>query len=156
MEDMDGNASNRDVLEELSAQHEELRQLLVACEQAADQAERTGSRAGRPMVRAATTLLEALSRHNREEERLLRPILLEADSFGEVRVSQMAEDHMAEHAAIISALRDIALIDEPAAAARALRPWLARLRQQLTTEERQFLNDRVVRDDVIAIDASDG
>ena len=153
---MMGGASNRDVLDELSAQHDELRDLLVACEQAADQAEGTGSRTGRPMVRATTRLLEALSRHNREEERLLRPILLEADSFGEVRVSQMAEDHLAEHAAIISAMRDIALIDDPGAAARALRPWLARLRQQLATEEHQFLNDRVVRDDVISIDASDG
>jgi hypothetical protein len=147
---------NRDVLAELRQQHDVLRELLAACQTAADQVEETTSREGRPLVRSATLLLEAMARHNLLEEHRLRPILLDADCFGEVRVSQMLEDHIAEHAAVAKGLRDVVLIDDPSRAARSIRACLTRLRNLLDREERQYLNDRVVRDDIVSIDPTSG
>jgi iron-sulfur cluster repair protein YtfE (RIC family) len=147
---------NREVLAELRQQHDDLRELLAACKAAADQVHETGSREGRPLVRSATLLLEAMARHNLLEEHRLRPILLESDSFGEVRLSQMLEDHIAEHAAVAEGLRDVVLIEDPVRAACSIRACLNRLRNLLDREERQYLNDRVVRDDIVSIDPTSG
>jgi hemerythrin-like domain-containing protein len=153
---MDGPVDNSSVLAELSRQHDELRALLAGCEAAAEQIEQTGSREGRPLVRAATALLEALTDHNAEEEQQLRPILLEADAFGEVRVEQMIDEHVAEHAQMVKALREVVLIEAADQAARAVRPCLARIRRHLDAEEAGYLNERVIRDDLVTIDPTGG
>jgi len=152
---MHGMSTNQEILDELRREHEDLKELLDTCDQVADEVEDSGQ-GGRALIEAVTRLLEAFASHNRAEEMALRPILLEADSFGEVRVAQMMEDHLAEHAAIVSVLRDIVLVDDLALAARALRACTDRIRQYMETEERQYLNDKVVRDDLVAIDFSDG
>lgn len=131
-------------LDELVRQHEMLRASMDECEQLADRID-----AGRgdisALVREVGSLREAFEAHNQFEERILRPILHGLDAFAEARIEHMCADHVAEH----RALRD--RLDGPTA---ELRATLYQLRAHLAAEERYFLSVRIVRDDVISIEAT--
>jgi hypothetical protein len=126
-------------LGELADQHAKLRDLMGRCEELADalDAERI---APDPLLRAVGRLRLAFDAHNRFEEELLRPVLLDAEWLGAVRVSRMVEDHAEEHRAIRQQLGSA-----PTAELRAV---IAGLRAHLDDEERTFLSGRVLRDDL--------
>jgi len=77
------------------------------------------------------------------EERLLRPVLLDHEWLGAVRVSRMVEDHVAEHRAMGHQLSAIAT---PTSELRAV---VASLRAHLDAEEGYFLSSKVLRDDLV-------
>jgi hypothetical protein len=87
-----------------------------------------------------TALRIAFDEHNHVEERALRPVLLDADWLGAVRVSRMVEEHVEEHRAIHRQLHT--------GAGSELRAVLASLREHLETEERYFLSRKVLRDNL--------
>jgi len=124
----------------LSTQHTELRDRIARCEQLADRLD-AGHAEPAQLVQEVAALRAAFDEHNRFEERLLRPVLLDADWFGAVRVSRMVEDHVEEHRAIH---RDL---DTRTSA--QLRAVLASLRDHLVSEQRHFLSHKVLRDDVV-------
>jgi iron-sulfur cluster repair protein YtfE (RIC family) len=105
---------------------------------------------------AAIALASALSRlalllasHNANEEAALRPLLAQSDAWGPERVDEMMRDHVAEHAelrAMIEPLKDLADLPRLRAASLAL---VSGLREHLESEERAFLNRRVLRDDIV-------
>jgi hypothetical protein len=128
-----------DLLGELAAQHAGLRRMIAHCEQLADGLD-TGSVDPSQLVREVAQLRIAFDTHNQFEERLLQPVLLDADWLGAVRVSRMVEDHVEEHRALGRGL------DTRASA--ELRDVLANLRTHLDTEERYFLTGKVLRDDL--------
>lgn len=132
-------------LAELAAQHEVLRGMMARCEELADELD-----AGRvdPMqlTREVAKLRLAFDSHNKFEEELLRPVLLAGDSFGEVRVDRMVEDHVGEHRAMRRQLGSPATAD--------LRAVIESLREHLETEERYFLSARVLRDDIVTVEGS--
>jgi hypothetical protein len=86
----------------------------------------------------------AFDAHNRFEEQLLRPALLAADAFGEVRVERMLEEHVVEHREMRARLGSGATAD--------LREVIATLRAHLDAEERYFLSAKVLRDDLVTIE----
>ena len=116
----------------LAAQHANLRERIDRCEELADQVDAgTG---------AVARLRAAFDEHNLFEEKLLEPLMLDADWLGAVRVSRMVEDHVEEHREMRQGLA--------ATPTGELRGVLASLRDHLATEERDFLSRKVLRDDL--------
>jgi iron-sulfur cluster repair protein YtfE (RIC family) len=124
----------------LSTQHAELREMIARCEDLADGLD-AGHVEPSQLLREVATLRSAFDTHNRFEERVLHPVLLDADWSGAVRIARMVEDHVEEHR---SMRRDL-----DATASSELRAVLANLRVHLDSEERYFLNKKVLRDDLV-------
>lgn len=126
-------------LDALATQHAGLREMIERCEELADEVD-AGAAAPTQLLREVARLRIAFDEHNQFEEQLLRPLLLDADWLGAVRVSRMVEDHVEEHRAMRLGLR--------ATPTAELRGVLASLRDHLTSEERYFLSRKVLRDDL--------
>ena len=126
-------------LDELATQHAVLRERIDRCEDLADEVDAGAAEPG-PLLDEVARLRAAFDAHNQFEERLLRPLLLDADWMGAVRVSRMVEDHVHEHRAMRVGLGATPTSD--------LRRVLADLRAHLETEEHYFLSRRVLRDDL--------
>jgi len=121
----------------LEAQHAELREQIARCEDLADGVD-AGDVDVTALLREVADLRRAFSAHNQLEERVLRPVLLDADWLGEVRVSRMVEDHVEEHRALCGELAT--------STSWALRRVLASLRSHLDSEDRHLLIRKVPRD----------
>ncbi len=98
------------------------------------------------LTREVVKLRLAFDAHNKFEEQLLRPVLLEEDAFAAVRIDRMVEDHVGEHRAMRAQLNTTET--------GALRETLEMLRAHLAAEERYLLNARVLRDDLINLEGS--
>ncbi len=123
-------------LAELIAQHDALRVLMSNCERLADDVD--SSRAEpTALMNQITQLREAFDAHNVYEERLLRPVLLEGDVYGTIRVERMVEDHVNEHAELRTRLRSPVTAE--------LRDVIETLRAHLDAEERYLLSSKALR-----------
>jgi len=122
--------------EELSAQHAQIRRMMIRCE----------GTSGPALWEAVDDLRVVLDAHNEYEERALLPLLRELDAFGEVRIDYMIDNHVHEHRAMAEQLRT----ESPA----ALRVALDRLHMHLEAEERTFLTPRVLRDDIVTLEGA--
>ena len=131
-------------LDELLRQHERLRAMTDDCEQLADRIDAGRGDIG-VLVRNVAALRDAFQAHNQFEERVLRPILRTLDAFGEVRIEHMFADHVDEHRALRHRL------EGPTS---ELRATLCELRAHLAAEERYFVSARVLRDDVVSVEAT--
>jgi iron-sulfur cluster repair protein YtfE (RIC family) len=127
-------------LAELAAQHARLRDAIARCEDLADDVDAGDADPAR-LLGEVVALRTAFDAHNLFEEQLLRPVLLDADWLGAVRVSRMVEDHVEEHRSMRRELDRTTTSD--------LRAVLASLRAHLTSEERYFLTRKVLRDDLV-------
>jgi hypothetical protein len=132
-------------LSELIAQHDSLRGMMDTCEDLADHLDAHPDGDPMPLTRELARLRLAFDAHNKFEEQLLRPVLLEHDSFGPVRIQRMVDDHVHEHRAIGARL------ESPATA--ALRDVIETLRAHLEAEERYLLSSKVLRDDLINVES---
>src|SRR5262245_7646698 len=117
---------------ELQAQHQELRRMLDRCEQLADELD-GGRVAADQLALQVTRLRVAFDAHNKLEEQVLRPVLLDSDACAEVRVERIIEDHVGEHRAMRARMTT-----ETA----ELRDVIEMLRAHLDTEERYVLDVR--------------
>lgn len=133
-------------LVELKAQHDALRGMMDRCEELADELD-AGRMGPTQLMREVARLRLAFESHNKFEEQLLRPALLEGDAFAGVRIDRMVEDHVNEH----RMMRQKLASTETA----ALRDVIETLRAHLDAEERYLLTSRVLRDDIINIDDGD-
>jgi hypothetical protein len=133
------------VLSDLLEQHDTLRRLMLRCERLADALD-AGADVATDLAVAVKQLRVVFDAHNRLEEAILRPVLLEADAFGPVRIERMVDEHVREHRAVGVRLANLS--------AGALRDVIATLRQHLEEEERYFLSSRVLRDDIVTVESS--
>lgn len=130
-------------LAELIHQHDQIRDLIYRCETMADDLD--SNKIEPSVLLAEVARLRILfDVHNKYEETLLRPILRESDSFGEVRIERMVADHVDEHRTMRENL------GSPITA--ELRATLEHLKWHLSTEERYFLSSRVLRDDIVVVE----
>jgi hemerythrin-like domain-containing protein len=136
--------SPKHALAELIRQHDEIRDLIYHCEAMADDLD-AGKLEPATLLAEVARLRVVFDVHNKYEETLLRPILRESDSFGEVRVERMVADHIDEHRSMRENL------GSPLTA--ELRATLEQLKWHLSTEERYFLTSRVLRDDVVVLES---
>jgi iron-sulfur cluster repair protein YtfE (RIC family) len=126
-------------LETLTAQHVGLREMIQRCAELADAVD-AGTAGASELVTEVARLRAAFDEHNQFEEQILRPLLLDVEWLGAVRVSRMVEDHVEEHRAVGRGLAATPTGD--------LRGVLDSLRDHLVTEERYFLSRKVLRDDL--------
>jgi hemerythrin HHE cation binding domain-containing protein len=132
-------------LHELQAQHDALRAIMDRCDELVAAFE-AGEDTTVELTREVARLRVAFDAHNRFEEQLLRPVLLDVDAFGPVRVERMLEEHVGEHRAMRDQLA--------AGTVGELEAVIAMLRAHLAAEERYFLSSRVLRDDVINVEST--
>ena len=135
----------------LAAEHARIRAAIVELEQLcveldAERAVELATRLSRFAVLIAS--------HNANEEAALRALLSTVDAFGPERVERMIGDHAAEHTAMRQMLVPLGKLD-PVPLAAGTRHLIDVVRRHLEEEERSFLNPRVLRDDVVAIDGDD-
>ncbi len=123
-------------LAELISQHDALRVLMTDCERLADEVDSPGADPT-ALMHQIKRLRETFDAHNVYEERLLRPVLLEGDTHGAVRVERMIEDHVNEHIQLRTRL------GSPVTA--ELRDAIETLRAHLDAEERYLLSSKVLR-----------
>lgn len=131
---------------ELKAQHDALRDMMERCEQLADELD-AGHMGPTQLMREVSRLRLAFDAHNKFEEQLLRPALLEGDAFAGVRIDRMVEDHVNEHRAMRQQLAS--------SETSVLRDVIDTLRAHLEAEERYLLTARVLRDDILQDDGGD-
>lgn len=115
---------------------------------------RSGSAALEALRRDSAALLARLLAHMNWEESYLLPALRDADAWGEERAAQLARDHREQRELfhfLQARLRDEA---HPATlVARDVEHLVALLRDDMREEEAVLLDERVLRDDVVAVDA---
>lgn len=130
-------------LAELKAQHDALRGMMDRCDELADALDE-GRMGPLQLRRDVARLRLAFEAHNTFEEQVLRPLLLQADAFAEVRIDRMIEDHVGEHRSIRSRLGS--------GDTSVLRDVFETLRVHLDAEERYLLSPRVLRDDIVTVE----
>jgi iron-sulfur cluster repair protein YtfE (RIC family) len=114
--------------------------------------------AGRAMpdaVRAESVALVArLYSHMRWEESYLLPALREADAWGAERAERLERDHREQRELLDFLNARLHAEAQPAALlARDVQHLIALLRDDMREEEAELLDERVLRDDVVAVDA---
>lgn len=128
---------------ELCEEHAQLRAMIDVVRRLA--ARPSQGTAGREALRGAVVqLADALRRHNLREEELLGGIIPTVDAWGPVRAEIMDEEHVAEHEELYAAL--LGQDGQP------VESLLDRVLDHMAREEAAFLNEDVLRDDVIVTD----
>ncbi len=92
-------------------------------------------------------LSDELRAHNRCEERALTELIHLLDLRGPDRVRLSADEHAREHDALQEALLRIDRSTAPGGGLRELERFSERLLAHMSSEERAFLNEAVLRDD---------
>ena len=145
-----GNAERRDILR---GQHKHLRGTIESTRQAA--ADAIAGTATTAQLQAAISALEKeLMEHLKDEERLLEPVLFDIDAWGEIRLGLLRAEH-AHQRAVLAVLTGPGAWPAPQVVAQRTLSLCADLITDMEFEERELLNDRVLHDDVIQLDASD-
>ena len=139
------------------ADHRRLRAALDALEELArtyQQGERTllGS-----LRNATERFLNRFEEHTRWEDEHLRPVLIDADAWGAERAKRLDHDHKEQRELLDYSL---GLICDPGRSpvliGRGVIDLIALIRSDMEEEERDLLDPRVLRDDVVGIDTETG
>jgi hemerythrin-like domain-containing protein len=141
------------------ADHEVLRVDLLRLESlAAEGVEPAASQEPLSNLRGeAERFLARLREHMRWEEIYLLPALEQADAWGQERAQRLVDDHREQRELldlIVTRLRDPERPD--AIVARDINNLIGLLREDMCEEEADLLDERVLRDDVIAIEMETG
>jgi hemerythrin-like domain-containing protein len=101
----------------------------------------------------AEAFLDRLAIHMGWEDLHLVPVLREADSWGEVRIERFDKEHREQRELLEYVLRELHDKGRPeAVVARKVLDFVALLRVDMEEEESVFLDERILRDDPVAID----
>lgn len=139
----------------LQLQHRELRELVAKVQAAAQQALRNASEDSASLRASIGELRTDMERHLATEEALLGPVLERLDAWGPVRLDLMRAEH-AHQRAVLAVLRsDRAAALPSQLLARRVLGLLDDILADMDAEDRDLLDARVLRDDVIQLDASD-
>ncbi len=102
-------------------------------------------------------LHEYLLAHMGWEDRYLAPALRAADAWGKERAAALDHDHKEQRELLAYTLAGLRDYSRPAVMlARSMVDLVRMLREDMDDEERTLLDERVLRDDVIAIDLEAG
>lgn len=105
----------------------------------------------------ANALLARLASHMSWEDQYLVPVLRQADAWGEARCERLASEHREQRELLEYALRRLHDEHQPdSVVAGNLLDLIELLREDMRDEEAVFLDERVLRDDVVAIDVTSG
>ena len=137
--------------------HQNLRALLAQLEDVAQQVRDGDRRLLGPLRLEAERFMHRFEEHTLWEDRYLRPALLNADAWGQERAARLDHDHTEQRALLEDSLARLREADQPPAqVARAVLDLIALIRTDMEEEERDLLDPRILRDDVISIDTEAG
>jgi hypothetical protein len=97
-------------------------------------------------------LLDALRIHNIVEERTLRELVSSVDAWGPVRVEVMDASHVGEHRDLFDAMHALGLSHDSSETLREVERLADSIDGRMAEEEEAFLNETVLRDDLVAFD----
>ena len=137
----------------LRMQHAHLRRTINAAQMAARGALAGMASAGELQV-AVSALERELLAHLAEEERLLEPILAKLDAWGPVRLSLLRAEHAHQRAVLAVLTGRSAWPASWLVAGRTL-SMCDDLITDMEFEDRELLDEKLLRDDLILLDASD-
>lgn len=139
----------------LHAQHQQLRATIAEVRQAALEVLGRETDDCSELRALVGGLRDEMERHLATEEALLEPILERIDAWGPVRLDLLRAEH-AHQRAVLSLLRsDRAAALPPPQLARRVLGLLDDIGADMDAEDRDLLDPRVLRDDLIQLDASD-
>ncbi|HUJ28995.1 MAG TPA: hemerythrin domain-containing protein [Myxococcales bacterium] len=150
---MSNGPSNEERRRFLREQHTHLRATIATAQAAAQSLLAAKGVAGE--LQAAVKALESeLLAHLADEERLLEPVLSTIDAWGPVRAGLLRAEHAHQRAVLQVLTGPTAWPAATLVAGRTL-SLCADLLTDMEFEERELINDKVLRDDLILLDASD-
>jgi hypothetical protein len=100
-------------------------------------------------------LTDAIRTHNLREEALLRELIPSVDAWGPARAALMFEEHVQEHEQLYAALLGVPFTPAEFAVA-GVRALVDLIHEHIDREEAAFLNEDVLRDDLVVADQSVG
>jgi hypothetical protein len=142
---------------EVLAQHAALRDLLKRADEAA---ERVLAGAGAPaalgLPRLIRSVLNALFGHMAFEEEVFLPVLREVDPWGPDRVARFMAEHARQRAELGALAIDARAQDATRDSAQVLRSLVSEILLDMEEEERDFLTEEVLHDDLVVGDQNGG
>jgi iron-sulfur cluster repair protein YtfE (RIC family) len=135
-------------------QHQSIREWLTHAERIAREAGDSEAQL-RELQTLIRTFGARLEEHMVFEETLLFPVLATIDAWGELRVANLAADHIHQRAELAE-LESLAGSTDGAAFSLRVLTLVTDLRGDMEREEREALRPEVLRDDVVVIDQSAG
>jgi iron-sulfur cluster repair protein YtfE (RIC family) len=127
----------------LMTQHQAIRTSLAACLEIAKRL-RTGDADETELELALEQMRADVYQHNLSESEVIRPMLSQAQRWGDLLIGRMIEEHLAEHVAMWTVLEQPARV-----VAFELEELAEDLDAHMAAEERTFLAPHVLREDVI-------
>lgn len=145
------------VRQRILSDHERLRRLTGAVERVVGLIEDGEEDLGDSLRVLLVALFRKLKVHMKYEDDVLRPILASVDAFGDVRAEQFEREHEEQRGQMSDILRAACdLQARPREVAAHARDILQRLLADMDYEEREFLDPKLLRDDIVSIDAETG
>ena len=149
---MDPSEVRRRILDD----HRALRDKLGEIEELAGVVARYAE-AVRGLQSGSAELLETLQGHLDLEDAILAPALRESDSWGDQRADLLLAHHREQRGELGAALDDVREQKiTPAELARRMMDLAAELRRDMAHEEEDYLDENLLRDDIIAINLESG
>jgi hemerythrin-like domain-containing protein len=146
-----------EVRQRVLSDHENLRKMLETLEALCGEVLSGERRLVGPLRDRAEALLARLAEHMRWEDRHLAEALREADAWGEERADELEREHQEQRQLLRGALARLQDEGRPAPMiARELADLVHRLREDMLSEEKALLDERVLRDAVIGTDVETG
>lgn len=144
-----------EVRRKVLSQHREIEQMLSELEAGVAQLGE-GSVDAEQVKRAAYALRGILELHMNFEEAYMVPAINEADGFGPERVRHLHAEHAEQRQELdrlVDTIREASSSDDLAASVTKLADML---RKDIEEEEREYVTDKLLRDDLIPTDTFGG
>ncbi|MGB5808964.1 MAG: hemerythrin domain-containing protein [Polyangiales bacterium] len=136
-------------------QHREIETMLAELEQGAAKLVEGGAIVEK-VKRAAYALRGILELHLRFEERYMVPAISEADGFGPERARHLHSEHAEQRAHLDQLVHSILEAEAPEAIQGGVSKLAEMLRADIEEEEQHYVNDKLLRDDIIPTDTFGG
>lgn len=137
------------------AEHQVLRSIYVEVEDLIGRVQEGERDADGSLRERCRELYQTLLGHIELENTILAPALRQTDGFGPVRADELLREHERQRAVLFEAL---ASLDDGAALklVRTVQPLIVSLRIDMAHEEQALLNPDLLKDDLVAVEASTG
>jgi len=144
-----------DIRKMILDEHEALKKNLTRVSATLEAVEKNDAAAIARLPAEVNDVLDGFLKHIDHEERILVPVLENLDAWGEVRRDAMQAEHKNQRA-WAERLKQLDAKADPATAVNEVRGFVGAVLQDMAHEERDFLNEKVLRDDIIVTDTFGG
>ncbi len=144
-----------EVRRKVLGQHREIEQMLAELEAGVAHLGDGSVDAGQ-VKRAAYALRGILELHMNFEEAYMAPAISEADGFGPERVRHLHAEHAQQRKELDRLVDQIREAESPPELTKSVAKLAEMLRSDIEEEERDYVNDKILRDNLIPSDTFGG